>query len=56
VSTQVQALYDEDLADGGYVRNVPRLWAHQADTLKQLSGLMSEAFTPRPVIPGPGSG
>ena len=25
VSAQVQALYDEDLADGGYVWNVSRL-------------------------------
>jgi len=40
VSAQVQALYDEDLADGGYVWNVSRLWAHQPDTLKQLFGLM----------------
>src|ERR1700735_4233588 len=46
VSPQVQALYDEDLADGGYVWNVSRLWAHQPDTLQQLFGLMSEAFTP----------
>jgi len=46
VSAQVQALYDEDLADGGYVWNVSRLWAHQPGTLEQLFGLMSEAFTP----------
>ena len=46
VSAQVQALYDEDLADGGYVWNVSRLWAHQPDTLKRLFGLMSEALTP----------
>src|ERR1700684_4620676 len=46
VSPQVQALYDEDLADSGYVWNVSRLWAHQPDTLKLLFGLMSEAFTP----------
>ena len=46
VSPQVQALYDEDLADGGYVWNVSRLWAHQPDTLKGLFGLMSQAFTP----------
>ena len=32
VSPQVQALYDEDLADGGYVWNVSRLWAHRPDT------------------------
>jgi hypothetical protein len=35
-SPQVQALYDGDLADGGYVRNMSRLWAHQPDTLKRL--------------------
>jgi uncharacterized peroxidase-related enzyme len=42
----VQALYDEDLAEGGYVWNVSRLWAHQPDTLKPLFALMSRAFTP----------
>jgi uncharacterized peroxidase-related enzyme len=42
----VQALYDEDLADGGYIWNVSRLWAHQPGTLKRLFELMSEAFTP----------
>ena len=46
VSALVQALYDEDLADGGYVQNMSRLWAHQPGTLEQLFGLMSEAFTP----------
>jgi hypothetical protein len=42
----VQALYNENLADDGYVWNVSRLWAHQPDTLKRLFGLMSQAFTP----------
>jgi uncharacterized peroxidase-related enzyme len=46
VSAAAQALYDEDLADGGYVWNVSRLWAHQPGTLDQLFGLMSEAFRP----------
>jgi hypothetical protein len=46
VSPQVQALYDEDLADGGYVWNVSRLWAHQPDTMKRLFELMSQAFMP----------
>jgi hypothetical protein len=27
-SAQVHELYDEDLADSGYVWNVSRLWAH----------------------------
>jgi uncharacterized peroxidase-related enzyme len=46
VSPQVQALYDDDLADSGYVWNVSRLWAHQPGTRKRLFELMSEAFTP----------
>jgi uncharacterized peroxidase-related enzyme len=45
-SAQVQALYDEDLADGGFVWNVSRLWAHQPDPVKQLFALMSQAFAP----------
>ena len=45
-SAQAQALYDEDLADGGYVSNVSRLWAHQPETLERLFELMSQAFTP----------
>jgi uncharacterized peroxidase-related enzyme len=44
VSPQVQALYDEDLAEGGYVWNVSRLWAHQPDTISGLFDLMSQAF------------
>jgi uncharacterized peroxidase-related enzyme len=46
VSPQVQALYDEDLAEGGYVWNVSRLWAHQPDTMKLLFDVMSQAFAP----------
>jgi uncharacterized peroxidase-related enzyme len=46
VSAPVQALYDEDIADDGYVSNVSRLWAHQPETLRQLFGVMSEAFAP----------
>jgi uncharacterized peroxidase-related enzyme len=45
-SPQVRALYDEDLADCGYVCNVTRLWAHQPDTLRGLFELMSGAFKP----------
>jgi uncharacterized peroxidase-related enzyme len=44
VSPDVQALYDEDLEEGGYVWNVSRLWAHQPDTLNRLFELMSQAF------------
>ena len=46
VSPHVQALYDEDLADDGYVSNGSRLWAHQPDSLKRLFELMSQAFRP----------
>jgi uncharacterized peroxidase-related enzyme len=46
VSPQAQALFDEDLADTGYVWNGTRLWAHQPDTLNQLFELMSDAFKP----------
>jgi uncharacterized peroxidase-related enzyme len=45
-SAPVQALYDEDLTEDGYVSNVSRLWAHQPETLRQLFGIMSEAFSP----------
>jgi alkylhydroperoxidase family enzyme len=41
-----QALYDEDLADGGYVWNVSRLWAYQPETVERLFELMSQAFKP----------
>jgi uncharacterized peroxidase-related enzyme len=44
VSAEAQALYDDDLAESGYVWNVSRLWAQQPDTMKQLFGLMSQAF------------
>jgi uncharacterized peroxidase-related enzyme len=46
VSPQVQALYGEDLASGGYVSNGSRLWAHQPDTKKGWFELMSQAFRP----------
>ncbi len=46
VSPQVQALYDEDLAGGGYVSNGFLLWAHQPDTMKGLFEPMSQAFRP----------
>jgi uncharacterized peroxidase-related enzyme len=46
VSAEAQALFDEDLADHGYVWNVSRLWAHQPDTVNRLFELMSQAFRP----------
>jgi uncharacterized peroxidase-related enzyme len=44
VSPEAQELFDEDLADDGFVSNVSRLWAHQPDTLRRLFELMSGAF------------
>ena len=38
-----QALYDEDLAEDGFVSNSTRLWAYQPETLGHLFSLMSEA-------------
>jgi uncharacterized peroxidase-related enzyme len=46
VSPQVQALYDDDLQEDGYVANATRLWAHQPDTVSGLFDLMSQAFKP----------
>jgi uncharacterized peroxidase-related enzyme len=46
VSAGVQALFDDDLEEGGYVWNVSRLWAHQPDTMSRLFELMSQAFEP----------
>jgi alkylhydroperoxidase family enzyme len=46
VSPHVQALYDDDLKDDGYVSNGTRLWAHQPDTVNGLFDLMSQAFKP----------
>lgn len=44
INGPVQALYDEDINESGYVWNVSRLWAYQTDTLDQLFALMSQAF------------
>jgi uncharacterized peroxidase-related enzyme len=46
ITPESQALYDEDVADSGYVWNVSRLWAYQPGTVHRLFELMSEAFTP----------
>jgi uncharacterized peroxidase-related enzyme len=46
MSAPVQALFDKDLTDDGYVWNVTRLWAHQPDTVNSLFALMSQAFRP----------
>jgi alkylhydroperoxidase family enzyme len=45
MSPQVQALYDEDLADGGYVWNVSRLWAHQPEQEKAMAAWARKVAT-----------
>ena len=46
MTEEARALYDEDLADSGYVWNVSRLWAYQPDTMQKFFELMSQAFKP----------
>ena len=46
VTPDVQAMYDEDVADDGFVWNLSRLWAHQPGTQKRLYALMLDAFRP----------
>jgi len=44
ITPPAQELFDEDLAEDGFVWNVSRLWAHQPDTVRQLFELMSQAY------------
>jgi uncharacterized peroxidase-related enzyme len=44
VTPAVQALFDEDLADDGYVSNGSRLWAYQPDTMAALFDVMGKAI------------
>jgi len=46
ITPEVRALYDEDVAETGYVWNVSRLWAYQPATVQGLFDLMSQAFKP----------
>jgi uncharacterized peroxidase-related enzyme len=46
ITAEVQALYDQDLAEEGYVWNVSRLWAHQPDTMRALFDFMAQAVKP----------
>lgn len=43
VTPPVQALYDEDIAEDGYVANASRLWAYQPATYAGLYELMGRA-------------
>ncbi|MFZ0664373.1 MAG: hypothetical protein WAM97_01365 [Acidimicrobiales bacterium] len=46
ITPAAQALYDEDVAESGFVWNVTQLWAYQPDTVERLFELMSQAFKP----------
>ncbi|HET8990246.1 MAG TPA: hypothetical protein VFN59_03995 [Acidimicrobiales bacterium] len=46
ITAPARVLYDDDLAESGYVWNVSRLWAYQPETVKRLFELMSQAFKP----------
>ena len=48
VTGAVRALFDEDLAEVGFVMNTSRLWAHQPEAAVSLFGLMSQVTSVRP--------
>lgn len=43
-SPAIQGLFDEDIADVGYVMNVSRLWAHQPTTVDALFDVAAKAL------------
>ena len=43
-SLAAQSMFDEDIADVGYVMNASRLWAHQPTTVEALFGVASMAL------------
>ncbi len=46
VTPRVQKLYDDDIADDGYIWNSSRINAYQPDTMQSLFDLASTAFEP----------
>ena len=44
LTPEAQALYDEDLAEDGYVSSGARLWAYQPEAVRELFALMSRAY------------
>jgi hypothetical protein len=44
LTPEAQALYDEDVAEDGYVGNGARLWAYQPQAVRELFALMSRAY------------
>jgi alkylhydroperoxidase family enzyme len=45
VTTEAQALFDEDIAEDGYVMNVSKLWAYNVSVVTGLFDLMRQAVT-----------
>jgi uncharacterized peroxidase-related enzyme len=48
VTEKVQAWFDEDLAQSGFVMNASRLWAYQIEAMDALFSLMSQVASARP--------
>ena len=44
VTSEAQALFDEDIAEDGYVMNVSKLWAYNAPLVTGLFDLMRQAI------------
>ena len=44
ITSDAQALFDEDIAEDGYVMNVSKLWSHNATLVINLFGLMGQAI------------
>ncbi|MFC5818073.1 carboxymuconolactone decarboxylase family protein [Nonomuraea harbinensis] len=42
MTSEVRQLFDDDLAECGYVMNLTRLWAHQPDTIAGLFDLLRQ--------------
>ena len=43
ITPEAQALFDEDVAEDGYVMNVTKLWSHNAALVTNLFDLMRQA-------------
>jgi uncharacterized peroxidase-related enzyme len=43
ITPEAQALFDEDIAEDGYVMNVTKLWSHHAALVTNLFDLMGQA-------------
>jgi alkylhydroperoxidase family enzyme len=47
VTDRVQAWFDKDIAELGFVMNASRLWAYQIEAMENLFGLMSQVASAR---------